>query len=83
MRITFRKGRRYCGRMRLPETFEIRLNGEKLGTIQRHDSGLWFWYGGGHNSLWSSKPKSLEECKAKAIAYFTALRSQKGGGECQ
>lgn len=73
MRITFKKGRDYDGRMRLPSSYLVNCNGKKIATIQCLDRGggdSWFWYSHGINTAFT--PKTLAECKVEVIAHFEA-----------
>jgi hypothetical protein len=84
MRITFSKGKAYEGRMRLPETFKIKVDGVVVGTLQKLERipGLrvpdrvkcWFWYGDGVNT--SQEPMSLEDCREHAKKYFRIKQEQ-------
>lgn len=67
-RITFRKGKRYCGMMRLAETVKVSRNGKEVATIQR-SGNAWFWYGDGINTC--GTPMTLDEAKADAKKHFT------------
>ena len=60
----WRKGKRYDGKMRLPETYELRSGGELVATVQALPDGRYFWYGGGYNT--ASNPITLEEAKRDA-----------------
>jgi hypothetical protein len=77
VRITFRKGRRYDGRARLAESYEAKIDGKRVATLQRHGNSpfgqpdneeAWFWYGGGVNT--AADPQTLEKCKAQVKAHF-------------
>jgi len=68
VRLTWRKGARRSGMMRLPETYTLYRGCEKLATCQRLHSGDWFWYGGGKNT--SSMPTDLETAKRDAKAHI-------------
>ncbi len=81
MRLTFSKGRRYDGRARLPESYEAKIDGKRVATLQRHGNSpfgepdneeAWFWYGEGVNT--AGAPVTLEKCKAQVKAHFKAKK---------
>jgi len=70
-RFSFKRGESFSGRMRLPNTYELRYGGERLATLQEDGrSGFWFWYGDGINTAHNMRP--LEAVKAEALAHFKA-----------
>ena len=76
MKITFRKGPRYSGLMRLPNTYEIKVDGVEVGCIQEHkEPDRWFWYARGVNT--AHHPLSLEECKADVRAFLNSDQKTK------
>ena len=84
MRITFSRGKVYDGRMRLPQTFKVKVDWKEVATLQKMERipGLsvpdpvkcWFWYGDGVNT--SREPKSFEECREHAKKYFRIKQEQ-------
>ena len=70
VRLTWRKGKRREGMMRLPETYALHRGDEELAICQRLQSGDWFWYGGGMNT--ADVPTDLETAKRDAKAHILA-----------
>lgn len=65
-RYTWKKGKERDGRMRLPKTYSLRCEGRHIATAQMDpNTGLWFWYGQGHNT--AAQPDTLEGVKAHAL----------------
>jgi hypothetical protein len=62
--LRWRKGKRYSGQMRLPETHELFRAGERIATVQAMSNGSYYWYGAGYNT--AHKPTTLEEAKRSA-----------------
>jgi hypothetical protein len=58
--------------MRLPVAYHVKVDGNKVATIQQdRESDKWFWYGDGINSLSTTGLSTLDECKAHAKSHFT------------
>lgn len=74
MSLSIRKGPTYTGRMRLPDTYHVKRDGEEVAIIQRRVTGsdLWFWYTMGQESHvnTSRSPAPLENCKAAVKEWF-------------
>lgn len=80
-RLTWRKGKRRSGMMRLAKTYRLCRGDEELATVQETGS-LWFWYGGGMNT--AHKPTDLETAKRDAKAHILSLpnvQSEPRGGQ--
>lgn len=76
-RVSWRKNPANSGRMRLPNSFTLTINGTKAATAQQHrDSKGWFWYGRRYgevlNTANTSRP--LEEVKAEAESVLLKSR---------
>lgn len=76
MKVTFRKGKLYCGQMRLPETYRVSSSGEEVAVIQKiSGSDRWFWYTirrASHVNTYKN-PCSLEAVKAAVKDWFKNL----------
>lgn len=70
VRLTWRKGKRRDGIMRLPETYNLHRGKERIAVCQRLESGQWFWYGGGINT--ANRPTDLKTAKRDAKSYILA-----------
>jgi hypothetical protein len=56
-----------------PRTYKLNYGGVALATAQETRGDLWFWYGDGVNT--ASRPDSLENVKAEAIAHFRGKKN--------
>lgn len=75
MKVTFRKGKVYCGQIRLPETYRVSGNGREVAVVQRiRESDRWFWYSlSGSFVNTYSNPGSLEAVKVAVKDWFKRL----------
>lgn len=67
-RFSWKRGKAYCGRMRMPNTYELRFGGAHLATAQESSEQNWFWYGDGINT--AHRMDTLENVKSEALAHF-------------
>lgn len=71
-RLTWRKGKRYSGMMRLAATYCLCCGDEELAIIQENGD-QWFWYGGDRNTC--ATPTDLATAKKEAKAYILSIQS--------
>lgn len=75
--FTWRRGARSSGRMSLPESYRLSLNGEEVAVVQRHSGQFgYFWYGAGKNT--ANRCVDLETAKAEARAHIESTLPNKG-----
>lgn len=70
VRATWKKGPRRSGRMRLPNTYQLTIGGERVATAQQHSDGGWFWYGRKDGQVFNTAGLSrpIDEVKLEAVA---------------